>query len=424
LRRVVVTGYGCVSPLANGVENTWNKLIAGESGIKKIQDFDVSDLNAKIGGIVPLKIDESVDDTSPYFNPNFYVPTKEHKMMDKFIIFSQSATYQAVKSAGLALLNDEQKERTGVMIGSGIGGLQPIYDNSRILDEKGPRRISPYFLVSTLINLASGFASIKYGFRGPNHAVATACATGTHAIGDAMRMIQMDDADIMIAGGAEAPINRLAIAGFCACKALSTHFNEIPQKASRPWDRDRDGFVMGEGSAVLVLEEYEHAKKRGVPIIAEIIGYGLSGDAHHFTAPPEDGNGALRAMKAALRSAKINTEDVQYINAHGTSTPLGDKAEVSAIKNCFKNYAKKLLISSTKSATGHLLGAAGAIEALFTILSIKNSMVPPTLNLENPDEGCDLNFVPHQAQQKDVKIAMSNSFGFGGTNASLIFRSI
>ncbi|MBP9753309.1 MAG: beta-ketoacyl-ACP synthase II [Proteobacteria bacterium] len=424
MRRVVVTGLGCVTPMANGVKHSWQKIINGESGISRLQGFEINDLSCQIGGQVPTLIDDSVTDESPLFNPNFYVPPREQKLMDPFMVFGLAAVHHAVKDAGLLTLNDESKERVGVMVGSGIGGLSQIYETSITLHEKGPRRVSPYFIVSSLINLASGFASLKYGFKGPNHACVTACATGTHAIGDAMRLIMMDDADIMIAGGAEASLNRLGVAGFSACKALSTNFNESPEKASRPWDKDRDGFIMGEGSGVLVLEELSHAKARGANIYAEVVGYGLSSDAHHYTAPPEDGNGAMRAMKNALKNAKLRPEDIDYINAHGTSTPLGDKAEVSAIKTCFEDHAKKLAISSTKSATGHLLGAAGGIEAIFAVLALKEGVLPPTLNLDNPDDGFDLDFVPYTARDKTLKTVMSNSFGFGGTNASLIFKAV
>lgn len=424
MRRVVVTGLGCVTPLANGVQHSWNKIIEGQSGIDCIQGFDVSDLPAKIGGEVPVKNDEHTTIDSEFFNVDVFVPKREQKLMDKFIHFSQAALTHAVLDSGLENLSDEQKERAGVLIGSGIGGLGTIYDTSIDLREKGTRRVSPYFIVSTLINLASGFGSIKYGFKGPNHSVVTACASGTHAIGDAMRLIMMDDADVMIAGGAEAALNRLGMAGFAACRALTTDFNENPKAASRPWDKKRSGFVMGEGAGVLVLEEYEHAKKRGAPIYAEIIGNGLSGDAFHYTAPPQDGDGAYRAMKAALRFAKIDSSAIDYINAHGTSTPLGDAAEVAAVKKLFQDHAYCLAMSSTKSATGHLLGAAGGIEAVFSVLSLYHGIMPPTLNLDEPDEGFDLNFVPHIAQEKKLNFVMSNSFGFGGTNASLIFKKI
>jgi 3-oxoacyl-[acyl-carrier-protein] synthase II len=311
-----------------------------------------------------------------------------------------------------------------VLIGSGIGGLKTIYDTSQILIEKGPRRVSPFFIPAALINLASGQVSIKYGFKGPNHSVVTACSTGAHAIGDATRLIQLGDADVMVAGGAEAAICRLGIAGFAAARALSTGFNDTPEKASRPWDKDRDGFVMGEGSGCVVLEEYEHAKKRGAKIYAEVIGYGLSGDAHHITAPAEDGNGGFRSMKAALRSAKLNPEDIDYVNAHGTSTPLGDEIELGAVKRLFGDHAYKLSMSSTKSSTGHLLGAAGSVEAIFCILAIRDQVAPPTLNLDNPSDGCDIDLVPHQAKQRKIKRALSNSFGFGGTNASLVLSAV
>jgi 3-oxoacyl-[acyl-carrier-protein] synthase II len=424
LRRVVITGLGCVSPLANGVEHSWRKIKNGQSGIDFIKGFDVSDIAVKIGGEVPVKIDDSVTADSKYFNVDLFVPQKEQKLMDKFIHFSQGALIQAVQDAGLDNVPEEMKDRIGVMIGSGIGGLNTLYETSITLHEKGPRRVSPYFIVSMLINLASGFGSIKYGFKGPNHATVTACASGTHAIGDAMRLIMMDDADIMIAGGAESALNRFGMAGFSACRALTSQFNDAPQKASRPWDKDRSGFVMGEGAGILVLEEYEHAKKRGAHIYAEIVGNGMSGDAYHYTAPVPDGDGAYRAMKAALRFAKLNPESVDYINAHGTSTPLGDGPEVEAVKRLFGEHAYKMGMSSTKSSTGHLLGAAGGIEAVFSVLAIRDGVMPPTLNLDSPDVGFDLNFVAHHAQEKKLNVVMSNSFGFGGTNACLIFKKI
>ena len=422
MRRVVVTGMGCVSPLANGVLNSWSRIKDGQSGIKKITGFTAEDLAVQIAGEVPSNKDDSITKDSPYFNVDAYVPKNEQKLMDKFIHFSQAGVIQAVEDSGIDNLTEEQKERVGVMVGSGIGGLQTLYDTSVTLHEKGPRRVSPYFIVSTLINLASGFGSIKYGFKGPNHSVVTACSSATHAIGDAMRLVIMGDADVMIAGGAESALNRLGMAGFAACRALASNFNDEPEKASRPWDKNRSGFVMGEGAGILVLEEYEHAKKRGAKIYAEIIGNGLSGDAYHYTAPAEDGDGAYRAMKSALRFAKVNPEEVDYINAHGTSTPLGDRVEVLAMKKLFHDHAYKLGISSTKSATGHLLGAAGGIEAVFSVMALCDNVMPPTLNLDDPDEGLDLNFVPHVAQEKKLSIVMSNSFGFGGTNASLVFK--
>jgi 3-oxoacyl-[acyl-carrier-protein] synthase II len=416
MRRVVVTGLGLVTPLACGVEATWKRLIAGESGLGAIQSFDVSDLPAKIAGQVPLG-----ETSEGRFNADDWVPHKDQKKMDPFIIFGLAAATQAVEDSGWKPTDEEGQDRTGVMIGSGIGGLQAIYEGSITLKERGPRRISPFFIPSALINLVSGHLSIKYGFRGPNHSAVTACATGAHAIGDAGRLIMLGDADVMVAGGTEAAICRLGIAGFAAARALSTGFNDEPQRASRPWDKGRDGFVMGEGAGVVVLEEYEHAKKRGAKIYAELTGYGLSGDAHHITAPPEDGNGGFRAMGAALRNAKLNVDDIDYINAHGTSTPLGDEIELGAVKRLFGSAAYKLSMSSTKSAIGHLLGAAGGVEAVFSILALRDQVAPPTRNLENPSEGCDIDLVPIHAKKRPVRHALSNSFGFGGTNAAVIF---
>jgi 3-oxoacyl-[acyl-carrier-protein] synthase II len=408
-----------VTPLGCGVKVTWDRLVAGESGIRSIQSFDVSDLPAKIGGQVPRG-----ETSSGLFNADDWVPPKDQRKMDEFIVFGMAAAAQAVEDSGWKPATDEDRERTGVLIGSGIGGLKTIYDASVTLIEKGPRRISPFFIPSALINLASGQVSIKHGFKGPNHSVVTACSTGAHAIGDASRLIQLGDADVMVAGGAEAAICRLGMAGFAAARALSTGFNDTPEKASRPWDKERDGFVMGEGAGCVVLEEYEHAKKRGAKIYAEVIGYGLSGDAHHITAPAEDGNGGFRSMTAALRSAKANVDDIDYVNAHGTSTPLGDEIELGAVKRLFGDHAYKLSMSSTKSSIGHLLGAAGAVEAIFCILAIRDQVAPPTLNLNNPSDGCDIDLVPHQAKQRKIKTALSNSFGFGGTNASLVLSAV
>jgi 3-oxoacyl-[acyl-carrier-protein] synthase II len=419
MRRVVVTGLGLVTPLGCGVENTWKRLIAGESGLSGIQAFDVSDLPCKVAASVPRG-----DTASGNFNPDDWVPHKDQKKMDEFIIFALAAAQQAVEDSGWKPTDEEGQDRTGVMIGSGIGGLQTIYDGSITLKERGPRRISPFFIPAALINLASGHLSIKYGFRGPNHSAVTACATGAHAIGDAGRLIMLGDADVMVAGGAEAAICRLGIAGFAAARALSTGYNDDPTRASRPWDKGRDGFVMGEGSGVVVLEEYEHAKKRGAKIYAELTGYGLSGDAHHITAPAEDGSGGFRAMTGALRNAKRNREDIDYINAHGTSTPLGDEIELGAVKRLFGDHAYKLSMSSTKSAIGHLLGAAGGVEAIFSILAIRDQVAPPTRNLEDPSEGCDIDLVPIHAKQRKIRHALSNSFGFGGTNAAVIFSKL
>jgi 3-oxoacyl-[acyl-carrier-protein] synthase II len=407
-----------VTPLGDGVDTNWRRLMAAESGIRSIQAFDTSDLATKIAGEVPLG-----DKANGHFNVDIYVPPKDQRKLDKFLIFGIAAADQAVEDSGWKPQDDESRNRTGVMIGAGIGGLQTIYETSLILKERGPRRVSPFFIPSALINLASGQVSIKHGFRGPNHSVVTACATGAHALGDAARLIQLDDADVMVAGGAEAAICRIGIAGFNACKALSTDFNDTPTQASRPWDKRRDGFVMGEGAGCVVLEEYEHAKKRGAKIYAEIVGYGLSGDAYHITAPSEDGDGAMRAMKAALKRAALNVDQIDYVNAHGTST-MADVIELGAVKKTFGDAAYELSMSSTKSATGHLLGAAGAIEAIYAIKSIIEQAVPPTLNLDEPDEGCDIDLVAKQAKQRRVRYALSNSFGFGGTNASLIFGPV
>ena len=404
-----------VTPLASGVNETWQKLLEGKSGANKISDFDVSDLASKIAAQVPKG--QSPGD----FNAEDYVSSKESRKMADFILYGLAAVNQAVENSNWFPSTDKDKERTGVLIGSGIGGLPEIVEASNVLREKGPRRLSPFFIPSALINLISGHASIRYGFKGPNHSVVTACSTGAHAIGDASRLIALGDADVMIAGGSEAAVCRLGIAGFCSCRALSTNFNETPEIASRPWDKNRDGFVMGEGAGVVVLEELEHAKARGAFIYAEIKGYGLSGDAHHITAPAEDGDGAYRAMRAALKSAGLNPEDIDYVNAHGTSTPLGDEIELNSVKRLFGPSAYKLSMSSTKSAIGHLLGAAGSVEAIFSVLAIKDGVVPPTLNLDDPEDGCDIDLVPHKSKERKVNAALSNSFGFGGTNASLVF---
>ena len=418
MRRVVVTGLGTVCPLGVGVGHVWRRLIGGESGIGAIQTFDTSDLSCKIAGQIPPGV--AADGR---FDPDEWVEPKDQRKMDRFIVCAIAAAREAVADSGWEPRSDDERNRTGVMIGSGIGGLPGICETSITLHERGPRRVSPFFIAANLINLASGQVSIRFGFRGPNHAVVTACASGAHAIGDATRLIALDDADVMVAGGAEATVCRIGIAGFAASKALSTRFNDTPQKASRPWDVDRDGFVMGEGAGILILEELEHARKRGAHIYAEIIGYGMSGDAHHITAPAEDGNGAFRAMQGALKRAKLNPEDIDYVNAHGTSTPLGDEIEVGAVKRLFGDHAYALSMSSTKSAIGHLLGAAGAVEAIFCIKSIENGIVPPTLNLDNPSPGCDIDLVPHKAKERRVRTVMSNSFGFGGTNASLVITA-
>ena len=417
MRRVVVTGIGLLTPLGWGVEHVWSRLLDGQSGITTIDRFDVSDISAKIAGLIPYG-----EEGAGVFNPDMVVPKKDQRKMDDFIVSALAAAVEAVEDSGWQPENEEDLWRTGVMIGSGIGGLQWIARGSVQLTDGGPRKLSPFFIPAALINLASGHVSIRYGFKGPNHAVVTACSTGAHAIGDAARLIALDDAEVMIAGGAEAAICRLGLAGFAAARALSTGFNDTPEKASRPWDEQRDGFVMGEGAGVLVLEELEHAKARGARIYAEVKGYGLSGDAYHITAPSPDGSGGYRAMQAALKRAQFNGDEIDYINAHGTSTPLGDEIELAAVKRIFGDHAGSLSMSSTKSAIGHLLGAAGAVEAIFSILAIRDNVVPPTLNLDNPSEGCKgVDLVPHQAKERPVRAVLSNSFGFGGTNASLVF---
>ena len=418
MRRVVVTGLGLVTPLASGVQRSWERLLDGESGFGRIETFDVSDISCQVAAQVPR------GDDADAFRPDDFVEPKDQRKIDDFILYGIAAAVQAVEDSGWTPDDENARERTGVMIGSGIGGLKSIDDASLTLANRGPRRISPFFIPSALINLVSGQVSIRFGFKGPNHAVVTACSTGAHAIGDATGLIRDDKADVIVAGGAEAAVCRLGMAGFAAARALSTHFNDEPDRASRPWDGDRDGFVMGEGAGIIVLEELEHAKKRGATIYAEIVGYGMSGDAHHITAPPPDGNGGFRAMRAALQSATLNVDDVDYINAHGTSTPLGDEIELSAVKRLFGDHAYSLSMSSTKSSIGHLLGAAGGVEAVFSILAIKDGVVPPTRNLDNPSPGCDIDLVPHDAKQRPVRVALSNSFGFGGTNASLVFSKV
>ena len=420
MRRVVVTGLGMVTPLGSGVGHNWRRLIDGESGIGAIQSFEVSDLPSKVAGQVPLG-----EAAEGGFNVDDYLAPREQRRLDPFIIFGVAAAQQAVEDADWRPDDQESLERTGVMIGSGIGGLQTIANGTITVGERGPRKLSPFFIPASLINLVSGHVSIRYGFQGPNHAVVTACSTGAHAIGDAARLIAFDDADVMVAGGTEAAVCRLGMAGFAASRALSVAFNDAPEKASRPWDRDRDGFVMGEGAGIVVLEEIEHAKKRGAKIYAEVVGYGMSGDAHHITAPSADGRGAYRAMAAALKRAGIDPSDVDYINAHGTSTQLGDVVELSAVKRLFGAHVAKLSMSSTKSAIGHLLGAAGAAEAIYSILAIQNGVVPPTLNLDNPAPECEgMDLVPHQAKERTVDVVLSNSFGFGGTNASLVLARV
>jgi len=418
MRRVVITGMGLVTPLGCGVSACWEKLLAGQSGIRTIEQFETSDLPTRIAGLVPR---DGVDNP---FNPDDWLEPKEQRRMDEFIHFAIAAATEAVTDADWIPTDSNSRERTGVMVGSGIGGLRTIEEGALTLAEKGPRRMSPFFIPSCLINLGSGQISIRFGFKGPNHSVVTACSTGAHAIGDAARLIMIDDADVMVAGGSESPVTRLGVAGFAAARALSTNFNDEPERASRPWDKDRDGFVMGEGAGVLVLEEYEHALRRGANIYAEVVGYGLSGDAHHITAPTPDGDGGYRSMQLALKRAGIKPADIDYINAHGTSTPLGDEIEHGAVKRLLNGGAGNVSMSSTKSSIGHLLGAAGAVEAIFSALAVAHNMVPPTLNLEHPSEGCDLDLVPLIAKKRIVRTALSNSFGFGGTNATLIMSEV
>ena len=419
MRRVVVTGIGMVTPLGCGVEPTWRRLVAGESGAKPIETFDVSDLPAKI--CCPIPRGDGSDGT---FNADQWMEPKEQRKVDDFILYGLCAARQALDDAGWMPTAYEDQIVTGAMIGSGIGGIEGINDTALILKEKGPRRVSPFFIPGRIINMASGYVSIAFGLKGPNHSVVTACSTGTHAIGDAGRLIALGDADVMVAGGAESPINRLSIAGFSACRALSTGFNDTPTRASRPYDRDRDGFVMGEGAGCLVLEEYEHAKSRGAKIYAELIGYGLSGDAHHITAPAADGDGAYRCMSAAIKRAGVAPAAIDYINAHGTSTPLGDEIEVAAVERVVGNAAGRISMSSTKSSIGHLLGAAGAVEAIVSILAIRDQVAPPTINLDNPSLETPLDLVPHEARRREIEVVLSNSFGFGRTNASLVFRRL
>jgi 3-oxoacyl-[acyl-carrier-protein] synthase II len=408
-----------VSPLACGVEATWQRIISGQSGARKIESFDVSDLPCRIAGVIPRG-----DGSDGTFNPDQWMAPKEQRKVDEFIVYAMCAARQAIEDSGWKPTTYEDQVTTGTMIGSGIGGIEGIAETAIILKEKGPRRVSPFFIPGRLINLASGYVSIEFGLKGPNHAVVTACSTGAHAIGDAGRLIMLGDADVMVAGGSESPIGRLAMAGFAASRALSTHFNDTPERASRPYDKDRDGFVMGEGAGVVVLEEYEHAKKRGAKIYAELIGYGMSGDAYHITAPSPEGDGAFRSMQAALRNAKVSPSEVDYINAHGTSTPLGDEIELGAVQRLVGNAAGRISMSSTKSSIGHLLGAAGAVEAIFSILAIRDRIAPPTINLDNPSVETAIDLVPHKARERDIDVVLSNSFGFGGTNASLVFRRV
>ena len=419
MRRVVVTGIGIVSPLGVGVEPVWANILAGRSGASRIEGFVVDDLACQIACHIPLGAT-----SEGKFDPDDWMEPREQRKVDPFIVYAMSAATQALNDAGFEAKTPQQQERSGVMIGSGIGGIGGIAEAALTLESRGPRRISPFFIPGRLINLPSGYVSIRHGFRGPNHAVATACSTGCHAIGDAARMIMLDDADVMLAGGTESPLNRLSIAGFSASRALSTGFNDRPEIASRPYDKDRDGFVMGEGAGIVLLEEFEHAKARGAKIYAEVIGYGLSGDAHHITAPASDGNGGFRSMAAAVRSAEISPGEIDYINAHGTSTPLGDEIELEAVTRLLGEASSKVVMSSTKSAIGHLLGAAGAVESIFSLLAIRDNIAPPTINLDNPSMDTVVDLAPHKPVKKQIDTVLSNSFGFGGTNASLIFRRV
>jgi 3-oxoacyl-[acyl-carrier-protein] synthase II len=417
-RRVVITGVGAVTPLSENAQGSWTKLINGESGIGKISIFDASESQCKIAGEVKCGTEDGLFDINKYIEP------KEQRKMDRFIHFAVAASAQAVKDSGWVAESEEQKYRTGVMIGSGIGGLPAIEKTVLHMRDRGIRKITPFFIPQSLVNLASGQVSIQHGYMGPNHSVVTACASGAHAIGDSARMIEYGDVDVMVAGGAESAICASGIGGFAALRALSTSFNDNPEKGSRPWDKDRDGFVMGEGAGIVILEEYEHAKKRGAKIYAEVAGYGLSGDAYHMTAPESSGRGSTYAMNLALKHAGITPDKIDYVNAHGTSTPMGDEIEVSSIKKVFGDHANSLSMSSTKSSTGHLLGAAGAVEAIFSAFAIQDNIAPPTLNLDNPSEGCDIDLVANKAKERKIDYVMSNSFGFGGTNACLILKRI
>jgi len=419
MRRVVITGLGMVTPLGSGVEHTWSRLIAGDSGASRVTAFEAGDLACRIACSVPLG-----DGSDGTFDPDRWMEPKEQRKVDPFIVFTVAAAGQALDDAGWHPTSPDDQYATGVLIGSGIGGIGGIYDASITLHEKGPRKISPFFIPGRIINLASGQVSIAHGLKGPNHSVVTACSTGAHAVGDAARLIALGDADVMVAGGAESPVNRLSLAGFAACRALSTGYNDDPVRASRPYDRDRDGFVMGEGAGILVLEEYEHAKARGARIYAEVVGYGLSGDAYHITSPSPDGDGAFRCMSAAVKRAGIDPSQIDYINAHGTSTPMGDELELKAVERLLGEAAPTVAMSSTKSSVGHLLGAAGAVEAIFSVLTIRDGVMPPTLNLDNPSVQTAIDLVPHEAKRKRVDVVLSNSFGFGGTNASLVMRRV
>jgi 3-oxoacyl-[acyl-carrier-protein] synthase II len=417
MRRVVVTGIGMVTPLGCGVETTWSRLIKGESGAAKVDRFEVADLACKIACMIPRG-----DGSNGTYNPDHWMEPKEQRKVDEFIVFAMCAAKQALDDAGWTPKTPDEQNATGVLIGSGIGGIEGIAETAVTLHEKGPRRVSPFFIPGRIINLASGHVSIAHGLKGPNSAVVTACSTGAHAIGDAARMVALGDAEIMLAGGAESPVNRMALAGFNALRALSTAFNDDPKRASRPYDKDRDGFVMGEGAGVVVLEALDHAKARGAKIYGELIGYGLSGDAYHITAPAPDGDGAFRCMSMAMKRAGVTADDIDYINAHGTSTPMGDEIELGAVQRLVGNAAGRISMSSTKSCVGHLLGAAGAVEAIFSLLAIRDGIAPPTINLDNPSVESPIDLVPHEARKREIGTALSNSFGFGGTNASLIFR--
>jgi 3-oxoacyl-[acyl-carrier-protein] synthase II len=419
MRRVVVTGLGMVSPLGCGVEPTWQRILEGRSGARVIDTFDVSDLPSKVACLVPRG-----DGSDGTFNADQWMEPKDQRKVDDFIIFAMAAAKQALDDANWHPSTEEERCATGTMIGSGIGGLSGIADTAIVLKERGPRKVSPFFIPGRLINLASGYVSIEHGLKGPNHSVVTACSTGAHAIGDASRLIALGDADVMVAGGTESPVCRIGMAGFCAARALSTGFNETPERASRPYDKDRDGFVMGEGAGVLVLEEYEHAKARGARIYAEVTGYGLSGDAYHITSPAPDGNGGFRSMSAAMKRAGISASDIDYINAHGTSTQVGDEIELGAVERLLGDAGSQVSMSSTKSSIGHLLGAAGAVEAIFSILAIRDNIAPPTINLENPSVETAIDLVPRTARKREINVALSNSFGFGGTNASVILRRV
>jgi 3-oxoacyl-[acyl-carrier-protein] synthase II len=419
MRRVVVTGLGMVTPLACGVEPTWQRLLNGESGVSRVERIDVSDLSARIAGQIPRG--NGSDGT---YDPDQWMEPKEQRKVDDFIVYAMCAAKQALDDAGWKPVTHEDQITTGILIGSGIGGAGGIADTGVLLKERGPRRVSPFFVPGRIINMASGYVSIEHGLKGPNSAVVTACSTGSHAIGDAGRLVALGDADVMVAGGSESPINRISMAGFAASRALSTGFNDTPTRASRPYDKDRDGFVLAEGAGIMVLEEYEHAKARGAKMYAELVGYGMSGDAYHITAPSPDGDGAFRCMSAAIRRAGISASEIDYINAHGTSTPLGDEIELGAVHRLVGNAGGRMSMSSTKSAIGHLLGAAGAVEAIFSVLAIRDGIVPPTINLDNPSVETSIDLVPHHAKKQDIQVALSNSFGFGGTNASLIFRRV